>query len=375
MQRASEALPAKHREHFCRLWKTVGPAAALQFASRHIAAGSAPKKAAKKKGKSAGRMLQGCVMSDALCTYMCSLADPFTARPVGSPAYPLIPSEKFVAFCRGTILTSSDGGVGWILVNPYAGVANDQTGTDFPVYYVYGGTNTLTLTSTAGATVVAKNTNSPFTTSQIGDGPDKLRHRLVAAGVRVMPTSTGNAEGGYMVAWRDGINQSLVGDDIDDALANSACKVLPYKNNQWTSLSWGPATFEDSQYQEDFTNAFPSMVIWISSATVLQNLRYEFYGHYEVVGSSARGTTQTKSDAPGATAASEAMASNSQQGYNYRDGATSPLGSVLREAVGRTITQASHAAMAGVAHAAAGAARRVVLPYSQQRWRELEELR
>jgi len=222
--------------------------------------------------------------------YAETILNPFDT-PAGAcvPVTPCLDSAKRKIFARGIGQVQSNG-FGGIIAN--TSMVNDST----PVVFTNGtstvGNSFSTITPT-GATSV--NSNSELSEAEFAAA--QVQGRVVACGIRIRYTGKQVDMNGTVYAMEEPSHLTTGKDTPADLLALDRVKPKNF-NRQWVVASWQPVLPSETAYSTNYAASaqpivpYPLIIlIQCQNMTAGETLpfEWEWYLHYEAVGSSARG--------------------------------------------------------------------------------------
>lgn len=262
------------------------------------------KKNAQRRVNSKLPIIQNFKLSSCARLYLHALINPFVQ--IDGPALPCIPdfitlpSNKVQVTARG-VMTLGTAGVGYVLVDPYAGISNAGSvagsNTSFPVLYTdatytFPNLNYLPSGGTLPTGVSGANTNSPFSVT----GPPLARSqmRLVGAGLRIKYSGTQLYKGGSMALYRQQDNTSVSSGATNAALLASPLAAAAPVTRDWHSITYNPASIQDVSYQTFnpyngiLGNSHYCLLIQVTAPAVNTNQQtydFEYTAYFEQIGS------------------------------------------------------------------------------------------
>lgn len=258
-----------------------------------ISVGKKKKSTKNKMNKIPSGNLSACAVDYAL-----ALSDPFDGPLACVPStYPPIPSFKTRVWSKGNISIGSSG-YGFVVIAPGQCAANDSVGilSSSTAYAQFGFPGTSLDTG-----VIQANTNSLFTTAQIGPVVGRAKFRQVSCGVRVWYIGSELNLQGEMYGVREPDNNSLLG--------LSAATLLNYPSSRRvvvTSLRapleiiWIPVQPVELTFQTSTTNGAYSLGIVVTGPAASAGIfAYEVFSILEYVGSNVPMRTSSHADPVG----------------------------------------------------------------------------
>jgi hypothetical protein len=211
------------------------------------------------------------------------------------PLFPALDSYKPKTFCRVTAGTGTQG-FGVVMLCPNKGIYNNQYCLRTSAQ---GAGNTAT--GVANLANVAygyatHNSNSPFDSTQMGDGADKMQCRLVSACLRVRYAGTRLNMGGTITAAVAPRHENWFSASLTPASISAlkGARRMPI-TEKWVELLWFPVDRTELDFKDPITDSLlldnESMVFHINTAAISQPFEVECYMNYEVIGRNARGAT------------------------------------------------------------------------------------
>jgi len=234
--------------------------------------------------------------AERLCAqhYAETVMDPFDT-PEGAclPVLPCLDSAKRKIFARGT---------GLIQANGFGGImATTSLTHDSPcVLYTNGMGTGNTLAGTDPTTAVQRYSNSELSNSDFTSL--RVQGRVVGCGLRVRYTGKQIDMNGTIYAFEEPSHLDCGNLTVQDL--EGFDKVKPQNfNREWTVVTWQPVLPSESAYSTDpyakpYANYTNPIVILIQVQGLGQGegllpFQWEWYLHYEAIGSGARGKSHT----------------------------------------------------------------------------------
>lgn len=239
--------------------------------------------------------------------YASSLANPFGDGPDGAciPDAPALMTRRLKVWNKGTFTTSTAAastGVGFIGINPGAGIANDA--------------NCVTVNDPAGlapnfdfttaGNFVPRFSNSDYVTADIA--PDDITYRTVSAGVRIRNVSPEIDRGGVVVGLHEPEHVCLHGMDIAFVDGYQESGRIAKSTDEWTVLTYRPVETDDLDWSGAlapgpgagvFNSYFMGFIVQAPSLARVQIYEYEAYFNYEAQGQRAIGKAPSHADPTG----------------------------------------------------------------------------
>lgn len=223
--------------------------------------------------------------------YVETVLDPFNTKAGACvPMLPCLDSAKRKVFARGTGMTQTNG---------FGGIcATTSTVNDKAAVYVTDGTGSGT--TMTGTMNVAHNSNSEITNAGFTAGT--IQARIVGCGVRIRCIGKPIDMNGRTFAIEEPSHQDTQGLGIANLALFDINKVkTKHFGPEWSVACWQPVRPGEQAYQ---ANAYASTVspvvttaplcILVQSQSALQlPFEWEWFLHYEAVGSSARGKSES----------------------------------------------------------------------------------
>jgi len=247
-------------------------------------------------------------LSECSRDYVKVLENPFSGAVACVPTQFNVPSLKQSFRARGVFHTGTNG-VGSISFAPRSMLYFD-TNTLAPaaavssILYTTSEYNGVGMASYTSDGVVGASGNSPYSSTT---GPENVRGRLVAAGLRVRNITNVMSRGGQVIGLEAPAHDQVDGQgftnfyNFDQAAPGST-------DGQWTSITYHP--IDGDEYDFFFnsgTNANPfsfagrymGFLVSAPSPDVFQNYEFEAYTVFEVVGRIVHGMSPSMSDPNG----------------------------------------------------------------------------
>jgi hypothetical protein len=228
-----------------------------------------------------------------LSNYVKSLHDPKNSVPACIPIFPAVDSYKLKTFVRTSAATGGSG-FGCIMLCPNKGVYNNST-----CLRVSGAGNTAivsTVLNHVNYLYTTYSANSPFDTTQMGDGADKMQCRLVSACLRIRYTGTQFNMGGTMTAAVSPRHETWFSSvyNAADISALKGARKIPI-TDKWVELLWFPVDRTELDFKDPIVDNLlldnESMILHLQTPAVNQPFEVECFMNYEVIGRDARGQT------------------------------------------------------------------------------------
>lgn len=280
---------------------------------------------------------------DRTVAYLDSLLNPWKSLPA---SIPLVgpPSQVISVRLRGTMVTGTNND-GFILCNPLAAIANDDTCVS-TTNAAFSGTG---FTHTG---VVNLSSNSPYATADIGD----LAYRVVSCGVRTFCTNKFVDLGGSILGICQPGLETLSGVTFAEALTYVDAERVRVDSSEH-NLVYFPCEPTDYDYRVALGD-MSCMGIYFQGPSDSLTADFEFVANIEVVGYKVLGAARPRQDSVGVSAVTTAIADH---GIGLRTGATNALKAVLGQAA-HYIADQSTAFVGPVAGAAIKAGVQYVAP-------------
>lgn len=241
-------------------------------------------KPAKKKTTRAAvipRPPQGVRLGKWLADYIRCVTSPHKFSASGIPDDDVRPSEKVMSWGKGSMTVGTTNGE--VLFKPGAAADNTNAAQVYTSDNTWAGT---AFSATAGSGITANGLNVPYVGSQFGLTPDKLQCRLVAALLRIKPTSTPLTINGDVVGVTSRDNNTLVGLTVAQCnnLPESDRETAPALMNKWYTLRYHPLPEES-----DYESVSPNLPIMGFLVTAADNIvwDWEAYQVFEYIGQPA----------------------------------------------------------------------------------------
>ncbi len=253
--------------------------------------------------------------------WMRALSNPESAPLAGVPVAPVQRARSLRVFAKGTLKTgdTSTSSTGFVAMNPEGGVSNDSaTASGGFVRASDLGTFAGSTIGLAGTGVSGFNSNSDYTSAQVGTGNTQFEYRVVAAKLRVRYTGTELNRGGEIVGLLDPNHFSLQGRSQASLLTDIDAVKLPVVQ-KWATLRWKPFSSQsrnDAVYNSALPTYTPAatdtsfyMGIMLTAPSVATQLTFEWeaYAVYQAYGPLIRGVECVPADILGYNAVSSAL--------------------------------------------------------------------
>lgn len=285
-------VPQQWRRKYDNVLRSSGTAAAAAWLAaknaRTKSGGSARRRP--KRGGEARSPFQIGVPECAL-KYAKLVANPFQfSTDACFPIFPTPPTQKISVFIRGT-LKSGTTGFGYVIASPYLALANDQIGTDIPLFHSTTGYAAAVSTVVAGTGVTPVQSNSPYVDADFGAGSTQIQARVMVAGLRVRYSGPSDTRAGTLVGYVNPDHHGLNLISVATLMSNDA--VTPVRpSDDWHSLRWVPKNSDFHSTQTVAAHPHSMLIEW-SGATADTSLDYEFFVQAEIAGTQARGKTMS----------------------------------------------------------------------------------
>lgn len=253
-------------------------------------------------------------LSKCAAEYACALQDPFNCNGLACvPDFPAIPSRKMLTFIKGT-MTIGTQGFGFVQSSPYNGIANDLN-TVFYSQVAFAGT----ATAVTGVGVGIASTNSDYVQANIGAGVGTIQYRLVGAGIRIKYTGTELNRSGMVFHLEEPAHGNLNLATAANIEAYDACLKSPVTRS-WHSVVVRPihATECEYSFQVPGTGVAPpnnQLLTLVATSTAGNTFDFEYFGLFEVIGSTVRGKTPSDTDRLGMDAVLNSIQGQAKSGY------------------------------------------------------------
>jgi hypothetical protein len=289
--------------------------------------------AIKKAEHMVGMGVDKAALSPCVVNYLAAIGDPFTVptSPPCIPIPPCLPSMKLTTWCKGSFSTSTTTFVGFIFVDPKLGVVRSNA-----FGYASTGASASSAFST-GAGIDPIYTNSPYDAVDFNStDDDKAEYRLVASGLRIKYTGTELNRGGTIVGIVHPNRKDILGMTNSGVLSYAGQD--PFSNDSsrpWYSLCWSPEDHDDFDYAgEPLTDGNRCMGFMVNAPSATSLLfSYEFFGHYELVGSNIANKTVMAGDPVGGWAAVDYF-TRITDGINYVSRNWNKIGKLVSDVSG-----------------------------------------
>jgi hypothetical protein len=209
-----------------------------------------------------------------------------------------------------TVAATGTQGIGFALFSPKDMIANDQSGTDFPLMTTLAAyTGVVASVVPVASQIVGSNSNSPYTAAQITSAADGNQFRLVAAGCRIAFAGTELNRGGYYVGLCNPDHVTLSGQTMAGMLAHDGVDYIRPSSSGSSELTYnfrGPDDYEFSGTE----SGHPHNIGFLIYSSVAVEYTVEAYAHFEVIGPDSRGKTMSYTDETVARAVVGAMDEN-----------------------------------------------------------------
>ena len=343
-------VPNDLKAQYARIVRNNGRAFADQWLANRRNPGRRQRKVQRaRSGPRRAVRAPGVLLSECATKYARLLADPFVPNHSAClPIPPTFKSEKLTVAYKGTLETGT-AGYGFVGVRPSHGLVSDS---------VVGWYSDAAFAGTAFDPSVGTGKNSfnglgltPYVTADIAPDAKKLQYRLVAAGLRVKYVGTELERGGTIVGMREPNNGDLTAKGPSSFLTYDQVHFMrPGEGNDdgWVTCEWCPVTPLDYDYATALSGDVYPMAFIVQSASAGTSVSYvfELYTHFEIIGSLARGKTESHDDV---TAAKAIIAAKSP--YYGADTATphATISEMLNKVAEITLAGTRVAAAAGAA--------------------------
>lgn len=214
-------------------------------------------------------------------------------------------SSKQRSWTKGTLSTGTTG-FGFIMFDPVGAAVNDRSSV-----WASDSSYAAGVTAISGAGVVATNSNSQYSSADIGATNPLNQFRVVGAGVRIRYAGTELNRGGFVNALADPTHSNQTGASLLTIRAEPEAKQFPV-NREWTTVLYRPVFNDELNYQSDWTLAVPAHVIVVTAASAATPLTYEYecFTVHEFQGRSVKGMTPSHSDPTGFAAVNTTALTN-----------------------------------------------------------------
>jgi hypothetical protein len=290
------------------------------------------------------------------CThdYARALGNPKSGPLACVPIHPAQFSKKVRTWIKGTFNCQTNNGIGWIMLGPDFGIANDLTSV---ITSSATGTPALWFASgTVAANPQSYSSNSEYSQSDVGPTDQDLEYRVVSAVLQVRYIGTELNRGGQMVCLMDPNHRNLVDRSLSDLDAEETSRRFPV-DRSWTKVLYRGVDVNDYNFHDAFPTAsgLPSeetyyMGVAIEApAGVSTPYEFECYMTYEVFGKNVRAMTQSHVDTTGFGAV-HAVSQLGQNLYPTKAGDQENEVNMVREVaryVGDQTTTVSHVSKSG----------------------------
>jgi hypothetical protein len=247
---------------------------------------------------SSGKVKQRVRLSPCANDYAKTLADPFSATSACIPSYPPLLTRKMQVFVKGVISTGSTG-AGMIYADPLNAIANDT-----PCIWYSTSAYTANIFAAQSFNSVSANSNSEYTASAVGTGPNQLSCRVVSSGLRIRYIGTELNRGGQIVAFHDPTHSTLNQRSLASVDGEQESRRLPV-SKEWSTVLYRPVDDPDNEFTSTLHNANTQddgsffMGIIFQAPGVQSDYEFEFYVNFEVHGRNVRGKTPSHVDVTG----------------------------------------------------------------------------
>jgi len=249
-------------------------------------------------------------LSPAATAYGEAIANPFDAAPCGIPNTPSLLTRKTKYWTKGTFTTSTDPaalGVGYVAVNPFAGMANDSqwVRTSVPA------NPNPAIDLVAVGETVGYNSNSEYTLASFG--PQFAQKRVVACGLRIKNITANIQVGGKVIGLTEPTHASLSGFGegglnafLETGILSGEALRKPLK------LLWYPTDTNDT----NMTSAFPAdnaqngscmAFLCVAPSGLPQTYEFEAYIIAEIQGQNVTSKDLSIADSTGFEAVTNVM--------------------------------------------------------------------
>lgn len=221
-----------------------------------------------------------------LRAYIRAVVDPFRSAPAGIPCFPMVPSLKMKVVQRGTFVTSTADGIGYVLVGPVCASGATLWVQNSAALAADGFANQVGITTTG----------HPYTTSDFGA---YLKSRVVGCALRIKNATRSQDRGGMAYVIREPDGRALdapLGVNTVAAVQRFATQggwAPADTSGQWSQMNYVKTDPSDYDYYQSFSPAGTSLKCigaYIVAPGVQQTYEYEQCILYEVIGSTSGGS-------------------------------------------------------------------------------------
>jgi len=220
------------------------------------------------------------------------LMNPFDADPQCLPLLPALKSRKCKVFARGTLSTGTAGfgfvlGMGNPARNSTSGTYSDSS---------YAGTTFDDSSLTVGVNNYFN--NSDYVTADFGGNAEDIQARQTALGLRVRYRGTVLNRNGTVLAIEEPNHANL--DSLNENAIKSfdRVKIVPVPASEWVTVVYQPVRVNDYNYEigsyfgYDVLRPYLGIAV-IADPTVPVTMEFEYFCHYEAIGSPVRAKTSS----------------------------------------------------------------------------------
>lgn len=241
--------------------------------------------------------------------YIRALANPWTGPLASIPTSPALLTARYRIWSKGSFATSNNaaaGGFGYIIFDPNWSTANDR---GCVIYNSVSATVTAITTTISGTQGTDTVSNSPYKTSDYSS--NGKQYRIVAAGLKISPTSPAISRGGLIVGLHNPAHTSL--DTVTVNVMDSFEESGRFANNTSTpKLLYRPVDTTDYNFQYTYQPAGVGQKSWYmgfiiaapdTTGAVVQQFEYEAFTVFEVQGPDIQSKVASHVDSVGHGAA------------------------------------------------------------------------
>lgn len=256
-------------------------------------------------------------MSTCARQYLLSILDPFDyAKIPCMPDMSTILSRKVKVFSRGTLVTNSIAGLGFVVMNPFRAASNTSTANQQAIRYTalttYAGSTIGTVIPTVG--MAGSQPNAEYAISSTG----QVAYRIISAGVRARWAGAEVSRGGRYIGIEEPAHYNLNAHSTTMLLNYDNARSVPITDSDWFSVIYTPkypleSTYIDIANEPNFLTQVTQAItgpetgtglpfclgILVESSVVSQLFHFECYVNMELIGDGVRGKTPSESDPVG----------------------------------------------------------------------------
>lgn len=220
-----------------------------------------------------------------LRAYIRAIIDPFRSAPAGIPGFPMVPSLKVKVIQRGTFVTSTVDGIGYVIVGPACASGASSWSQNNSALAADGFVNQVAITTTG----------HPYSASDFGS---YLKSRVVGCALRIKNVTRSYDRGGMAYVIREPDGRGLdqpVGVNTVAAVQRFATQggwAPADTSGSWTQINYVKTDPTDYDYFQSWIPENTSarcLGAYIVAPGVQQTYEYEQCVIYEVIGSTSGG--------------------------------------------------------------------------------------